>query len=397
MIKVAAIRSQSLRNYCSIVWCAGPSGARLYTVLSAWERVTLTGSENIQHAQAEIDGAQTLKAVGKKRPIVPAMIVCMLIGATSIGIWQLRPKQTPDGRPIGEVGKIQAFATPSANNGEGLAVWRDGRKTYELPASQAATIERIELSSIDVDIAGSLDPDMVLYTWSGGAHCCFSQILIDGRTGKKLGQFDIGNGDPTPFIPSKAKNLARAVALNIDDVSAFKFGSYADSPMARILVVWDGTRFSLDTKRMKAASPDGPPAFFVSEPELADAVSIGVQDFGENEDKPALVEAAVNRRGDRAKAYQAWMEGEEARMISAELNPNDVASYGPMAAFLNERIYKGQGKAGVATVLDVYKADAERAQVALSFYFSMLHQSRWFEDLDRLNGGELTRVSLTYR
>jgi hypothetical protein len=346
-------------------------------------------AERDSQARAPSEPPKTKLTLGRTRPSpLTVVLVCALVISTMVSIWLLQPKQMPEGRPVGEVGKVLAFALPSGQAGESYAIWRDGRKTAELISADKAGFQRIELSSNDVDVAGSADPDLVLYTWTGGAHCCFSQVLIDGRTGRRLGSFDIGNGDPTPFIPTKTKGLARAVAINVDDVTAFKFGAYADSPMARILVVFEGNRFGLDIKRMKAAMPDNPPSFFISEPELAEAATIGVQDFGEDEERPAAAVTAA-MRGDRAKAYERWMAGEEDRMRQTALVADDVESYGPMAAFLNERIYKGHAAAGVATVLEAYKDQPELAQAALAYYFDVLRQSRWLNDLDRLNGGAL--------
>jgi hypothetical protein len=346
-----------------------------------------------QHIQkAEQVALASPAHVPKSQPKPPSLVAIALVGALTlalgVGIWQLQPKQMPEGRPIGEVGKVIAFALPAKQAGEAYVVWRDGHKTAELPMGGDTGIQRVELSSDDVDIAGSPDPDLVLYTWTGGAHCCFTQVLIDGRTGRKLGSFDLGNADPIPFIPAPTKGLARAVSINVDDVTANQFGSFADSPMARILVAWDGRRFGLDLKRMKAATPDGPPAFFINEPDLGEAASIGVQDFGIDEESPQPA-TTPTMRGDRAKAYQTWMEGEEAAMRKTVLVTEDVATFGPMAAFLNERIYKGQGVAGIETVRAVYANDPQTRDVALAYYFDVLSKSRWFEDLDQLNGGAL--------
>jgi hypothetical protein len=324
-----------------------------------------------------------------KGSLLSAALVIALVIASGVAVWLLQPRQMPEGRPVGQAGKVQVFAMPANGSSEIYTVWRNDRKTYEEDKNKS-TIQRVEVSSNDIDVAGSPDPDLVLYTWTGGTHCCFSQILIDGSSGRRLGAFDIGNGDPTPFIPSQSKGLVRAVAINVDDVTAFKFGSYVDSPMARILIIWDEGRFTLDTKRMKAASPEGLPSFFLNEPELGEAASIGVQDFGVDEDNPAPASlTATVVRGDRAKTYVTWMRGEEARMRDTKLVNGDVSTYGPMAAFLNERIYKGQGEAGVASVLDAHKDAPDDANAALAYYFGVISKSRWLNDLDKLNDGQL--------
>ncbi len=338
----------------------------------------------------------TGKRSSNRDSIVAIVLVCLLVGAVAIGVSRLRAPQLPEGRPIGAAGKVEAFALPTTPSGEGFTIWRGNRQIQELTINKKAGYERVELSSNDIDIAGNAHPDLVLYTWTGGAHCCFTQILIDGSSGKLLGTLELGNSDPTPFLAAPKKGFARAVALGVDDVSAYKFGSYADSPMARILVVWDGHKFALDTKRMKAALPDSPPAFFINEPELGEAASIGVQDFGQSEDDPGASTSSKNARGDRAKTYTSWMEGEEARMRDTALEAEDTTGFGAIAAFLNEQIYKGQGAVGVQTVLEAHKDAPDAAAAALSYYFSVLKQSRWLGDLNKLNDGGLTTLIETY-
>jgi hypothetical protein len=346
-----------------------------------------------------IDGKDVAKSKLAWGNVVAIAMVTLLIIAFTFGIWQLRPKETPIGRPIGEAGKVQAFALPANPAGEGFAIWRDGRQVYALPNDQAMSYQRIELSSNDVDIAGSSAPDLVLYGWTGGAHCCFTQILVDGQSGRVLGKLELGNGDPMPFMPAPKAGYARAVGVNFDDVSAYQFGSYADSPMARILAIWDGKRFSLDLRRMAASRADSPPAYYTAEPELGDAVPLGVMETGESEDNPAPA-LQPNKdggpRGDRAKTYQTWMEDEEARMRATALNGGDETSFGPMAAFLNERIYKGQASAGVATVLEAYDKTPEVRSIAIAYYFDVLAKSRWLEDLNRLNNGQLKTLMATH-
>lgn len=327
---------------------------------------------------------------------IAIVLVCALVIGVGIGVWQLRPKQPPTGRPIGGAGQVQAFAVPAKPVGEGFTIWRDGRQIGALPNDIASKYQRIEMSSNDIDIAGDKDADLVLYAWTGGAHCCFTQILIDGHTGRLLGQVELGNGDPMPFLaPNRstgATSTLRGVAVNFDDVTAYQFGTYADSPMARIVVAWDGRRFGLDKKRMKASTPESPPTYFIAEPDLGDAVPLGVQDFGESEDAPASAttkEIDNPSRGDRAKTYQTWMDGEEARMKTTPLNSDDKTSFGPMAAFLNERIYKGQAIAGVAAVIAAYEDTPQVRETALAYYFAILEKSRWIGELDRINDGQL--------
>jgi hypothetical protein len=351
----------------------------------------------MSQAPREPSSIGTLSTNGKLNAgnVAAIAIVTLLVIGFGYWVWQLRPKEPPTGRPIGAAGKIQTFAVPAQPSGEGFTIWRDGRQIYALPNTQASSFQRIELSSNDVDIAGTHAPDLVLYGWTGGAHCCFTQILIDGQSGRLLGKLELGNGDPMPFVPATKPELARAVAVNFDDVTAYQFGSYNDSPMARIVVAWDGKRFALDAKRMKASGASAAPTYFVAEPDLGDAVPLGIMETGESEDLPApsgKSNIEGGQRGDRVATYRAWMETEETRMRATKLDPSDVTSFGPMAAFLNERIYKGQVVEGLATVLSAYEATPAERSAALSFYFDTLSKSRWISDLDRLNEGKLLPI-----
>lgn len=349
--------------------------------------------QNVQELGVQGLGVKTTFQWGNGIAIA---LVCALVIGVGIGVWQLRPKQPPTGRPLGGTSHVQAFAVASVPAGEGFTIWREGRQVGALPHNIASKYQRVEMSSNDVDVAGDKSPDLMLYAWTGGAHCCFMQILIDGHSGRLLGQVELGNGDPMPFLapksPSDGTSTLRGVAVNFDDVSAYQFGSYADSPMARIVIAWDGRRFGLDKMRMKATTPTSPPSYFIAEPELGDAVALGVQDFGESEDAPA---AAMKRevdnpsRGDRAKTYQTWMDGEEARMKETPLNIDDKTSFGPVAAFLNERVYKGQAVAGVASVIAAHQDTPQVRDAALAYYFEVLGKSRWIGDLDRINDGQL--------
>jgi hypothetical protein len=68
----------------------------------------------------------------------------------------------------------------------------------------------------------------------------------------------------------------------------------------------------------------------------------------------------------------------------------------PNPAFLNEQIYKGQASSGVQTVLEAHKDAPDAAAAALRYYFSVLKQSRWLADLNKLNDGGLTTLIETY-
>lgn len=344
---------------------------------------------------------------------VSAGFALALITGGAVVVWKLQPEAPVEGRPLGEANGYQIIAVP-ARDGEELVVLRDGKRlavgqpAKPEPGSEVLGFTRVEMSDASLNVGGGPEPDIVAYGWTGGMHCCITHFVFDGGRGRLLGTIEQGNGDPAAFVHAPRGGAASAVMPLFDDAAAHVYGSFAGSPMPRIVVAWDGRRFGLDIARMRAETADGPPPWIAQDQPLLDAMAAaGFEDDFKPPPTPS--------RGDLARAYGAHVEGLRAAMAETAPNAADPQTLVPLATYLNEQVYKGQAVAGVASVSAALAAiealadngdspdDPDRAasqtqgagaeqdnvRAALAFYFETLSASRWLADLDTLNNGAL--------
>ena len=87
------------------------------------------------------------------------------------------------------------------------------------------------------DVTGEGDPDLVIHTYSGGAHCCFSTIVYNlGATQSKVLETPQSNCD------ASFAQLDGDPALEIttcDDIFAYQYCCYAGSPMVKVILDYD--------------------------------------------------------------------------------------------------------------------------------------------------------------
>jgi hypothetical protein len=91
------------------------------------------------------------------------------------------------------------------------------------------------------DITGEGNPDVIIKSYSGGAHCCYETTVVslgpkrrlvvypfpDSRTGHCRARFADLDGDGVYEV------------ITCDDSFAYKFCSYADSPMVKVILKLD--------------------------------------------------------------------------------------------------------------------------------------------------------------
>lgn len=322
--------------------------------------------------------------------VAAVILAAATVAAGATGVWLLRPKPVVDGRPLGEFQGLRLTAVPT-REGETLEVHKGGERVASIAGvisrdgAERLAFTRVDVESQPMDVANGPEAEVLAFGWTGGAHCCITHFVFDGASGGLLGRIDQGNGDPSSFLLSPRPRAARAVMPLVDDAAAHVYGSFAGSPMPRIMVSWNGREFGLDAARMAAESPDGPPAYLSLDPPIV--AHIAAEDFPGDFKPP---EAAA--RGDVARAYAAHVEGLRAAMASSTPDVADPQTLLPMAEFLNEQVYKGHAKAGIAAVRDALAADPARAEAALAFYADALTKSRWLDDLDRLNAAPLATL-----
>ena len=123
--------------------------------------------------------------------------------------------------------------------------------------------ERVRLSGLHCwkvmkprDLNGNGVPEVLITSFSGGAHCCDSQWIYELWP----------TGDPKlifhePYMEWSADvhhvdDQGQAVFIDCDDVFAYWPYSYAGSPAAIVYLSWDGDTWSLDAELTRIPRPD---------------------------------------------------------------------------------------------------------------------------------------------
>jgi len=322
-----------------------------------------------------------------KRQLAVAAAALALIGG-GYAIWQLQPPGIPAtaAQKLGELNGFGVYAVPKSEDMQGLEIRKDGKVVWAGPEGDFV---RVELVSTDVDVGGGPKADIIAYGWTGGASCCLEYVAFsieDG--GKLLGTIPRQGGDTRTFVRSKVVGLPQAVLPSYDLSANGAYGSMAGSPLPRVFISHDGKRFALDAGRMKASAAEKPPAFWTIDPQLVNTIA---QEALEDDFQPPAASASID------DAYAAWSNARiEAAASDELLDAADPDTFVTPALVLNEYVYKGQAAAGVAAV---EKAFAERPGLATAIfkkYFTVLTDSQWLEDLDRMNDGGLKPLLVQY-
>ncbi len=303
-----------------------------------------------------------------------------ILGCVGVVVILLLPKPVYEGRLVGQIGDVHIYAVPINPEEESLVVWHGGRKLDAPPADPNNPIQQFDLSSADRQAAGTRHPDLVVDGWSGGMHCCLTRFVFDGPTGKFIGKLALGGSGASRFVPLQRSEPFPAAFLAFDDVTLDGQIYELRTPLAPILLVWNGTRFSLYLEAMKATTPQSHAPFLLAE----------AFEEAQLELDSAFAVSDEGSKGEVAKALDLAASARLAAMEAAELKPDDATSFAPLIGFLNDYVYKGQAEAGFAAVQKAHVATPEFLHSALMTYATQLRKSQWFDDLNRLNDGRLT-------
>lgn len=319
-------------------------------------------------------------SAGQFRPILTKLaVIGFILGCVGVVVTLLLPKPAYEGRLVGQIGDVHIYAIPTSESEEALIVWRGGRKLDPLALEPNNPIQQFDLSSADRQAAGTRHPDLVIDGWSGGMHCCLTRYVFDGPTGNFIGKVALGGSGASRFVPFQRTDPFPAAFLAFDDVTLDGQSFELGTPLAPIVVAWNGKRFSLYREVMKATTPESHAPFLLAE------------DFQEAqlEVDSALAPSETGSKGDVAKALDLAATARRNAMETADLNTKDATSFAPITGFLNDYVYKGQAEAGIAAVQKAHARTPEALRAALQTYGMLLRKSQWFDDLDRLNDGRL--------
>lgn len=129
-----------------------------------------------------------------------------------------------------------------------LTVTRDGAGPVTIEAYTLTAREPVGQS-----VTGGTTPQLVVTGWSGGAHCCHTIHIVDlGERPRLIQSIDAGHTDVDLFAQLD-DDPAQEIAL--PDWSFANWpGSFANSPVPRVILHWDGQQYVPSVKLMRAGT-----------------------------------------------------------------------------------------------------------------------------------------------
>jgi len=138
------------------------------------------------------------------------------------------------------------------HNGEVVYRLADVDQQYYLgqPSNARFKIPRIPNGA---DLTGDGRPDMIVTSWSGGAHCCFKHYIFELEPKLRLiATIKDGDSDLAHF---EKLNSDRGYYYATSDIWSYWPASFASSVSHTVILRWDGERFQLDLSQMRHPPP----------------------------------------------------------------------------------------------------------------------------------------------
>ncbi len=152
---------------------------------------------------------------------------------------------------------------PVFKDRSGLEILKGGQRVYGetgygfaigYPLDQDQPPDTVKLRVGD-DISGQGQSELLVSTWSGGAHCCYSfEVISLGDPLRKLQSIPLFDADESAFVRRPGIKGLVLVTADYSDFAYFPT-SFAGSPAGRVFLSFQDGRFRPDTSLMKAAAP----------------------------------------------------------------------------------------------------------------------------------------------
>ena len=143
-----------------------------------------------------------------------------------------------------------------------VRVYLHGKLVYRLATEEAMTyrlgqpadpVNKISLVPNGSDLTGDGRADMIVTSWSGGAHCCFTHYIFELEPKLRLiATLDDGDTDLGHFEDLDHSGHYLYVT---DEIWSYWPASFAGSVSHKVILEWEKDRFRLDLERMKHPAP----------------------------------------------------------------------------------------------------------------------------------------------
>lgn len=220
-------------------------------------------------------------------------------------------------------------------------IFRNGTEVYSESGEEFEIIDvsgsdgqatRSERVIIPKDITGDGTPDLIVSSFSNGAHCCFRTIIFSiGDTFKKIGEIN-GENSMVEFRDIDHDGVPEVIAL--DWVFQYWNAPFSDSPAAEVILKYDnGYRLAIELMKKPLPSKT------------------------EYEAKAAVVKKLLQTHG---------------------LHPS-------LWAFMLKLIYTGNGDAALQFAVDAWPDGMAGREAFLADFMKRLHQSQYWSGIRDLN------------
>jgi hypothetical protein len=133
----------------------------------------------------------------------------------------------------------------------GNRVW--GQHGWKFQIGNRGDYGSSDFDLIGRDLTGDSNANLVIYEWSGGAHCCFTMFMFQiAKEFKEIAKIDGRHGVPT-FADMDGDSIPELVLY--DWSYGYWPGSFASSPSPRVILQWSKGRYVVAADLMSYPTP----------------------------------------------------------------------------------------------------------------------------------------------
>lgn len=154
---------------------------------------------------------------------------------------------------------LQPRAPDAGNFEDRLIVAKGGRTVLEIVENRIslddwrADLGGLPLPMLGSNVTGGDTPQLVIETYSGGAHCCFALRIVDLTDPVRVRDLPF-HGDYSAYFRRTSDGEAWEL-VGTENIFAYWHASFAGSPAPRVVYRLDGERLILQEDEMRRPAP----------------------------------------------------------------------------------------------------------------------------------------------